>query len=154
VPDWIETAVVGLVAGSPGDEFLTASLAEHPERIVPLRTFVTAARPGGAACTGDARGGEDARGGGRRGAGGGRPALSEALAFDAQALSLAQFLVAREGMPFFGALVRASIAGRRLEDVLAQAQMVPRELGALQGAWEAWLRDQRPARGGRAGARD
>lgn len=150
VPDWLERAVPPLVAGSMGTDLISLQLAQHPDKLMPLRSVVTAPRPaapadasqdGPANRNGRAmpRGGYPAQGRGVRGA----PALSGAALFDAQAVSFADFLAQREGRPFVGQVATALIRGRSFDQAIAGATTVPRDVDTLDRAWRAWLDTQR-----------
>lgn len=148
LPDWIETAAADLVGGSLRQDVLVAQLARQPEKLVPLRGFVTASRPGAQGVVRAEelpaqRNGQRARGGRRT-----APQLEGALLFDAQAIALAQFLLVKEGAPFVGGVVRALAAGRSMGDALAGAREVPRELDGLETTFKAWLATQRNERRG------
>jgi hypothetical protein len=145
IPDWVESAVPALVAGSFGTDYVSVQLARQQDKLLPLRSIVTAPRPAAPSDSGrDARGG---RSGGTqtRGRGGSRslPALSGATLFDAQAVSFAQFLAEREGRPFVGQMTAALLRGRPFDQAIAGASTVPHDLDALDRAWRAWLDVQR-----------
>ncbi|MFL5578144.1 MAG: hypothetical protein ACJ79S_19505 [Gemmatimonadaceae bacterium] len=141
VPDWVERAVPALVAGEGSVDFVSLQLAQHPDKLLPLRSVVTAPRPAAPADSDQgARGGRGTpRGGGRRG---GAP-LSGAALYDAQAVSFAEFLAEREGRQFVGQLATALIRGRSFDQAIAGAGTVPHDLDTLDRAWRGWLEVQR-----------
>jgi hypothetical protein len=153
IPDWIEIAAADLVGGSLRQDQLIAELARQPEKLVPLRSFVTSARPA-AAGYGDR---PEARPGAPPSSPDGRPPaprrsepprLEGAILFDAQAVAVVHFLLVKEGAAFIGDLVRTLAAGRSLTDALAGAREVPHELDGLETNFKAWLATQRTERRG------
>jgi len=147
--DWIESAVPSLVVTAPDAEIIALQLTQHPERILPLRTLLTSARPtsGADSSARDRQTDSDrvAQRGGRGGppAGGrGVPTLSGARLFDAEAVSFANFLAEREGRPFLGRVVRVLIAGGPLEDALKDVTVLPRDVEGLERAWRSWIEVQ------------
>lgn len=153
IPDWIERAIPALVAGSPDPEVAAMQLARHPDRLIPLRTLLTARRPDvvGGGDGGDDRArveaerrNDDRRGGGgrergRRGRGDRNAALEGGALFDAQAMSVAAYLAEREGGAFVGDVYRTVVSGLTLEDALRAAHTLPRDLDALERGWRGWL---------------
>ena len=157
IPDWIEVAAPGLIDGSPLQELALRRLASRTDSILPLRTLFESPRPGMPSARGDSVGphedpGDDipvrriGRGAMRDPAGGrvaGDPSrfpLSGAELFDAQSLSVAQFLVAREGSAFLGIVYDQLVAGATMPEVLRGTRSVPRTLDEFEAEWRAWLR--------------
>jgi len=63
--------------------------------------------------------------------------------FDAEATSLLEFLISREGMPFVGAMTDVLLGGGTFEQSLRGAQRVPTTIDDLDRAWRSWLETQR-----------
>ena len=153
LPDWIESAVPQLVAGASDADFVAAEVARQRDKLLPIRSLLTAARP--AVPRDSARRDEriDPRGGGRGERGGfsrgGRngPALEGARLFDAQAVTFAEFLADREGRPFLGRVVTAAMGAGSIESALRDATTLPHDIDSLDRAWRTWLED-RAANGG------
>lgn len=152
---WIATALPSLIVGNPDPDIVTLQVARFPDRIVALRSVFAGDRP--TPSTEDIRDSasranpfEADRGDlGRRGSRGpfpmsrGQlPALSGARLWDAEAISIATFLAAKEGKPFVGQAARTLLAGGSIEDVLAGARVLPRDVDALDRAWRDWLAQQ------------
>lgn len=161
VPKWLEVAIPALVDGWSDADLASAQVGLHPERIIPLRDIFSGNRPAEDSSGRRGRRGDDAitgdfdrrdRGRGERGGyqSGRRnpkdlPALSGAALWDAEAVSITNYLASREGRPFIGSTTRALLAGRTMDDVLAGAQMVPRDVDTLDRAWRDWLATQAEA---------
>jgi hypothetical protein len=149
VPDWLETALPALVTDAPATEFLTQRLADAPDRLLPLATLFASSRPTATRDSGlveELRDGRQPRGR-LRGAidrrGNANAPLAGALLFDAQALSIAQFIRQREGPAFLGTVTDALLRGGSVAAVLPQATTLPKTVDALDTAWRAWLRTER-----------
>lgn len=149
VADWIESALPSLVVTAPDAEIVALQLVQHPERILPLRTLLTSARPTSGADSARDRQMDPARvaqrsvgRGGPPSAGRGVPALSGARLFDAEAVSFASFLAEREGRAFLGRTVRVLLAGGALEEALKDVTVLPRDVDGLERAWRSWLEVQ------------
>jgi hypothetical protein len=165
VPKWLEVAVPSLIGGWSDADIVSAQLGLHPDRIIALRSIFSGDRP---ADDSSARGNRrddpmnadfDRRGGrGGRGGQGERgnyqsarrnpkdlPALSGAALWDAEAVSITNYLASREGRPFIGSTARALMSGATMDAVLAGAQMVPRDVDTLDRAWRDWLATQAEA---------
>jgi len=160
IPKWLEVAVPALVDGWSDADLASAQVGLHPERIIPLRAIFAGDRPPEDNAAGKGRRGEDPSGDfDRRGRGRGErggyqsarrnpkdlPALSGAALWDAEAVSITNYLASREGRPFIGSTTRALMAGRTMDDVLAGAQMVPHDVDTLDRAWRDWLATQAEA---------
>ena len=158
IPDWLEATLPERIAGSPRADMLAmrfaAQAADKRATLLPLRTLFTTPRPGsdrmrqGRADEDSAavRGGErDERGERRPGRQGARgELLAGPPLFDAEAASVLEFLVTREGMPFVGQLTDILLAGGSVEDALRGATRRPRTIDDLDAAWRSWLETQRP----------
>ena len=158
LPRWIATAIPALVVGSPDPDYATIQVAQHPDRIIGLRSVFSGDRPTPTAeeardsaeranlWQGDGgRGGvgrPSARGPFPMSRGGQLPALSGSRLWDAEAISIAAFLAAKEGKGFVGQATRTLLAGGSIDDVLAAARVVPRDVDALDRAWRDWLAQQ------------
>ncbi|HYE91026.1 MAG TPA: hypothetical protein VEA38_08410 [Terriglobales bacterium] len=79
------------------------------------------------------------------------PRLPAAALFDAQALSVAEYVMAREGARYFGELARRVRAGEPVDSVLAGARSLPRSVAGLDDSWRAWVADVGGGPGGRPG---
>lgn len=169
-PAWVADAVSDLVAGGSAGMMATRALAEHPDRQIPFRTLFAAtrrvalpapddsARPDSVAGAGGGSGagmGEQGERGerGERGEWAGRDAdrgpmigrggaPSSAMAARLEAASVAEFLIDREGIPFFATVARRVVAGTPVADALAGAQRLPSTLDELETAWRGWLAEQ------------
>jgi hypothetical protein len=105
--------------------------------------------PSGTIPMGDGRGRGGFGGGFGRG-GFGKPSmgmkrtvkLSPWVAFQAEALAVARFLVEREGPGFIGHVVDRVSRGASMEAALGDARLLPRSVDELDAAWRSWLRDQ------------
>jgi hypothetical protein len=156
VPRWLEVAVPSLIGGWSDADLVSAQIGLHPDRIIALRSIFSGARPADDT-TRKARRDEDpiSREFDRRQRGGRAgdyqsarrnpkdlPALSGASLWDAEAVSITNYLASREGRPFIGSAARALMAGQSMDAVLASAQMVPRDVDTLDRAWRDWLATQ------------
>ncbi|HWE42410.1 MAG TPA: hypothetical protein VG432_07890 [Gemmatimonadaceae bacterium] len=160
VPKWLEVAVPRLVDGWSDADLVAAQVGLHPDRIIGLRSIFSGLRPADDGNARRGRGGADSLNAefDRRGRGGARaryqqarrnpkdlPALSGAALWDAEAVSVTNYLASREGRPFIGSAARALMAGATMDAVLAGAQMVPRDVDTLDRAWRDWLATQAEA---------
>ena len=154
LPDWIEVALPELVAGSSRADMLIGRLAAQTSAIMPLRDLLSGMRPrevargdeGVQEAAAEAQRMEPRRG---RPPEGGRPPLTGALLFDANALSFGRFLLQREGASFIGATADVLAGGVPADTVLARATGNP-PLSTLDAEWRAWVaRQQRVGRGPR-----
>ena len=160
VPRWLAVAVPSLIGGWSDADIVSAQVGLHPDRIIGLRSIFSGQRPVEDSSARKQRRGDDdlnadfdRRG---RGADRGRyqqarrdpkdlPALSGAALWDAEAVSITNYLASREGRPFIGSAARALMAGGTMDAVLASAQMVPRDVDTLDRAWRDWLATQAEA---------
>lgn len=62
----------------------------------------------------------------------------QAPMFYAEALSVAQFLAAKEGDGFIGKVADGLMHGRTMPEILRGAKSVPADVAALDAAWQAW----------------
>lgn len=161
VPKWLEVAVPTLIDGWSDADLVSAQVGLHPDRIIPLRSIFSGDRPPeddawrkGRRADDPMTGDWDRRGRGGRGDRGYQsarrnpkdlPALSGAALWDAEAVSITNYLASREGRPFIGSTTRALMAGSSMDAVLAGAQMVPRDVDTLDRAWRDWLATQAEA---------
>lgn len=156
VPRWLEVAVPSLIGGWSDADLVSAQIGLHPDRIIGLRSIFSGARPADDTSR-RARREEDPinREFDRRQRGGRAgdyqsvrrnpkdlPALSGAALWDAEAISITNYLASREGRPFIGSAARALMSGQSMDAVLAGAQMVPRDVDTLDRAWRDWLATQ------------
>lgn len=156
VPTWLEVAVPSLIGGWSDADIVSAQIGLHPDRIIGLRSIFSGARPADDS-TRKGRRDEDpiSREFDRRQRGGRAgdyqsarrnpkdlPALSGAALWDAEAISITNYLASREGRPFIGNAARALMAGGSMDAVLAGAQMVPRDVDTLDRTWRDWLASQ------------
>lgn len=149
VPDWIESAVPQLIAGASDADFVAGEVARQRDRLLPLRTLLTASRPplpADSGRRGDDEGRLDSRGGrgGRGAARGGRnaPTLEGVRLFDAEAVTFAEFLADREGRSFVGRVVAATMGAGSIETALREATSLPQDIDSLDKAWRTWLEDR------------
>lgn len=158
VARWLATAIPALVVGNPDPDLVSLQVAKHPDRIVGLRSIFAGDRPTPTAE--EARdsvvranpfdrdadrsqlGRRSGRGAFPMSRGGDLPALSGAPLWDAEAISVTSFLAAKEGHAFLGQAARTMLAGGTIDDVLAAARTVPRDVDALDRAWRDWLAQQ------------
>jgi hypothetical protein len=159
VPKWLEVAVPTLIGGWSDADIMSAQVGLHPDRIIGLRSIFSGQRPAEDGSAGRGRRGDDINADfDRRGRGNDRgryqqarrdpkdlPALSGAELWDAEAVSITNYLASREGRPFVGNAARALMAGGTMDAVLAGAQMVPRDVDTLDRAWRDWLATQAEA---------
>jgi hypothetical protein len=159
VPKWLEVAVPSLIGGWSDADITSAQVGLHPDRIIGLRSIFSGLRPAEDSSARRSRPGDDPNSEfDRRGRGGDRgryqqarrdpkdlPALSGAALWDAEAVSITNYLASREGRPFIGSTARALMAGGSMDAVLAGAQMVPRDVDTLDRAWRDWLATQAEA---------
>jgi len=158
VPRWLATALPPLVVGNPDPDMVSLQIAQHPDRIIGLRSIFSGDRPvpteeqtrDSAAreypFDRDGReqlGRRSGRGPFPMSRGGELAALSGATLWDAEAISVAFFLGAKEGHAFIGQAARTLIGGGTMDEVLASARVVPRDVDALDRAWRDWLAQQR-----------
>ena len=156
VPKWLEIAVPSLIGGWSDADLSSAQIGLHPDRIIALRSIFSGDRPA-EDTTRTARRDDDPlnREFDRRQRGGrgddyqsarrnprDLPALSGTALWDAEAVSITNYLASREGRPFIGNAARALMAGGSMDAVLASAQMVPRDVDTLDRAWRDWLATQ------------
>jgi hypothetical protein len=171
VPAWAESMLPRLAAADSVRDRLTLQLAAQPESLYAFRDFFTMLRPNGGAFadrldTADA-GGNRGSGGGRGFGGGGgtggmrgakgreggrsgrnRSVLGGSALFDAQALVVGRYLVARQGAPLIGQLVDAQLRGKPVADVLAAQAAGPKDIESLDADWREWLRQYAATPGG------
>ena len=158
VARWLATAIPVLVVGNPDPDLVSLQVAKYPDRIVGLRSIFSGDRPTPTAE--DSRdsvvranpfdrdadrsqlGRRSGRGAFPMSRGGDLPALSGAPLWDAEAISVAWFLAAKEGHAFLGHAARTMLAGGTIDDGLAGARMVPRDVDGLDRAWRDWLVQQ------------
>ena len=161
VPKWLEVAVPRLIDGWSDADLVSAQVGLHPDRIIALRSIFSGLRPAedSSARRGGRRGADSVSAEfDRRGRGGDRaryqqarrdpkdlPALSGAALWDAEAVSITNYLASREGRPFIGSTARALMSGATMDAVLGGAQMVPRDIDTLDRAWRDWLATQAEA---------
>jgi hypothetical protein len=155
VPRWLEVAIPSLIGGWSDADIVSAQIGMHPDRIIGLRSVFSGERPAGDT-TRRARRDDDAFDGAgrdRRRDGYQRtrpdpkdiPALSGAALWDAEALSITNYLATREGRPFIGTATRALMAGATMDQVLSGAQMVARDVDTLDRNWRDWVASQAQA---------
>jgi len=160
VPKWLEVAVPRLIDGWSDADLVSAQVGLHPDRIIGLRSIFSGQRPAEDSSARRGRRGADSLNTefDRRGRGGDRtryqqarrdpkdlPALSGAALWDAEAVSITNYLASREGRPFIGSTARALMSGATMDAVLGGAQMVPRDIDTLDRAWRDWLATQAEA---------
>lgn len=158
VPKWLEVAVPSLIGGWSDADILSAQIGLHPDRIIGLRSIFSGERPADDSSARARRDNDLNREFDRRGRDGNRgayqsarrnpkdlPALSGAALWDAEAVSITNYLASREGRPFIGATARALMSGATMDAVLGGAQMVPRDVDTLDRAWRDWLATQAEA---------
>lgn len=160
VPKWLEVAVPRLIDGWSDADLVSAQVGLHPDRIIGLRSIFSGLRPAEDSSARRGRRGADSLNAefDRRGRGGDRaryqqarrdpkdlPALSGAALWDAEAVSITNYLASREGRPFIGTAARALMSGATMDAVLGGAQMVPRDIDTLDRAWRDWLATQAAA---------
>ena len=159
VPRWLEIAIPALIGGWGDADIVSAQIGLHPDRIIGLRSVFSGERPAGDTTTHIRRRGEDeadgmfngprgdSRGGYQRSRPNAKdiPALSGGALWDAEALSITNYIATREGRPFIGKAARALMAGATMDEVLASAQMVPRDIDTLDRNWRDWLATQAAA---------
>jgi len=163
VPDWLEVALPPLVAESPIADFAAAELGRQSGELIPLRALFDSTRalvprpdragePGGRVAAGQAPPADrvgPSTGAAAGGRGRGRR-VEPASLFDVQSIAVARFLAERAGPAVIGELLRASLRGARIDDVLRGQTTLPGTVDALDAAWRAWVKEQRPRRGGGA----
>ena len=158
VPKWLEVAVPSLIGGWSDADILSAQVGLHPDRIIGLRSIFSGQRPADDSSARARRDNDLNREFDRRGREGNRreyqaarrnpkdlPALSGAALWDAEAVSITNYLASREGRPFIGSTARALMSGATMDAVLGGAQMVPRDVDTLDRAWRDWLATQAEA---------
>ncbi len=158
VPKWLEVAVPSLIGGWSDADILSAQVGLHPDRIIGLRSIFSGQRPPDDSSARARRDQDLNREFDRRGREGNRrdyqsarrnpkdlPALSGAALWDAEAVSITNYLASREGRPFIGTTARALMNGATMDAVLGGAQMVPRDVDTLDRAWRDWLATQAEA---------
>ncbi|MEJ7809847.1 MAG: hypothetical protein WKG32_05445 [Gemmatimonadaceae bacterium] len=148
IPDWLETALYQLIAGSSAQDLLVAQLAAQPEgSLIPLRALVDSANAFGARDVPSreiAPPGEREHGGrGQPRSGRGTARLDRQMLFTAEALALARFLAEREGPEFIGRIAQRTIRGAHIDQALRDARNVPTDLDALEATFRSWLAQQR-----------
>jgi hypothetical protein len=156
VPRWLEVAVPSLIGGWSDADLVSAQIGLHPDRIIGLRTIFSGARPADDTTRRNRREDDPINREFDRRQRGGRagdyqsarrnpkdlPALSGAALWDAEAISITNYLASREGRPFIGSAARALMSGQSMDAVLAGAQMVPHDVDTLDRAWRDWLATQ------------
>jgi hypothetical protein len=157
VPRWLEIAIPSLIGGWSDADIVSAQIGMHPDRIISLRSIFSGQRPESDTTRRDARRDDQSIDGvigrerGRDGYPRARPnpkdipALSGTALWDAEALSITNYLATREGRPFIGTATRALMAGATMDEVLAGAQMVPRDVDTLDRNWRDWVATQAEA---------
>lgn len=151
VPRWLEVAIPSLIGGWSDADIVSAQIGLYPDRIIGLRSIFSDQRPAGDTASragpGDEELSERGLGGDRRRGGNPRtrpnpkdiPALSGAALWNAEALSITNYLANREGRPFIGTAARALMAGATMDEVLASARTIPRDIDTLDRNWRDWL---------------
>lgn len=162
LPDWAVQALPALITGEPAPELMVVRAAQAADRLIPLRTVVTGARP---VPDSENRGREDITrdplldpsldhpgAGRRRGAvGGDEPLLTGSSLFDAEAVAIAEYIAQREGRPFLGQASALMATGATFEEVLLQARSLPRDIDGFDRDWREWLAKKAAEAGERAG---
>jgi hypothetical protein len=77
-----------------------------------------------------------------------RSVLGGSALFDAQALVVGRYLVARQGAPLIGQLVDAQLRAKPVADVLAARAAGPKDIESLDADWREWLRQYAATPGG------
>lgn len=159
VPRWLEVAIPALIGGWSDADIVSAQIGLHPDRIIGLRSVFSGERPAGDTTSRARRRGDDEMDGAfDRGRNDNRgaytrsrpnpkdiPALSGGALWDAEALSITNYIATREGRPFIGTATRALMSGATMDQVLASAQMIPRDVDTLERNWRDWLAIQAAA---------
>ncbi len=159
VPRWLEVSIPALIGGWSDADIVSAQIGMHPDRIIGLRSVFSGQRPATDSSAGRDRRADDPLNenfgrddrGNRRDAPAARrnpkdiPALSGGALWDAEALSITNYLATREGRPFVGSATRALTGGASMDEVLAGARMVPRDIDTLDRSWREWLATQAQA---------
>ena len=160
VPRWLEVSIPALIGGWSDADIVSAQIGMHPDRIISLRSVFSGQRPSMDTTAGRNRRADDPlnenidrddRANGRGGYPAQRrhpkdiPALSGGALWDAEALSITNYLATREGRPFIGTAARALMAGSTIDEVLAGARIVPRDVETLDRSWREWLATQAQA---------
>ena len=159
VPRWLEVAIPALIGGWSDADIVSAQIGMHPDRIIALGSVFSGQRPVGDTTSGVRRRGDDemdgAIGGGRNDNRGPYtrsrpkpkdiPALSGGALWDAEALSITNYIATREGRQFIGTAARALMSGATMDQVLVSAKMIPRDVDTLERNWRDWLATQAAA---------
>jgi hypothetical protein len=157
VPRWLEMAIPALIGGWSDADIVSAQIGLHPDRIIGLRSIFSGERPASDTTRRDGRNDDNGMDGvvgrerGRDGYPRSRPnpkdipALSGAALWDAEALSITNYLATREGRPFIGTATRALMAGATIDEVLSTAQLVARDVDTLDRNWRDWVVTQAQA---------
>jgi hypothetical protein len=69
-------------------------------------------------------------------------ALERVIVFYSECLTLAQFLVEREGPEFIGRMVAGMMNGKSMDEILRQAKSAPASPSELEKAWLEWIKEQ------------
>jgi hypothetical protein len=150
VPRWLEVAIPSLIGGWSDADIVSAQIGLHPDRIIGLRSIFSGDRPASDTSRRARRGDDDGfdramndrrRGDYPRSRPNPKdiPALSRAAHWDAEALSITNYLATREGRPFIGTATRALMAGATMDEVLGGAQLVARDIDTLDRNWRDWV---------------
>lgn len=147
LPDWAMQALLSLITGEPAPELLVLRAAQAQDRLLPVRSVVTGARPEPDSAARE-RGvdpsivwPDDARG--RSPARGDRlPQLSGAALFDAEAVAIAEYIAQHEGRHFLGQSAALMATGATFAETLLRARTIARDVDSFEREWREWLARQ------------
>lgn len=156
LPDWAVQALPALITGEPAPELMVVRAAQAADRLIPLRAIIAGVRP--APDSGDRSRGEVSRDPlldpalerpeqGRRRVPGSEedrrlPPLTGSSLFDAEAVSIAEYIAQREGRPFLGRAAALMATGATFDEVLLQGRSIPRDIDGFERDWREWLAKQ------------
>ena len=139
LPDWAVQALPALITGEPAPELMVVRAAQAADRLIPLRDVVTGIRPTPDSAS---RGRDDDRR---------LPPLTASSLFDAEAVSIAEYIAQREGRPFLGRAAALMATGATFDEVLLQGRNIPRDIDGFERDWREWLAKQAAEASERAG---
>ncbi|HUF28452.1 MAG TPA: hypothetical protein VMM18_15855 [Gemmatimonadaceae bacterium] len=124
IPAWIASAMVDLIAVSPGQSALARQLWNRRSEMIPLSELFELDRLAPEVAPGRRMG---------------RGAADRAAMRRVQALSFAQFVADREGAEFLGHAAERLFLGETVREVFADAPTLPGDPDELDRLWRDWL---------------
>jgi hypothetical protein len=145
MPDWFDEAVATLCEFPALQANRRARLLDSLDQRIPLAELFTMAHPVAASEREMIERAMKQMGGGAKPGmlvlrGEGALLSNRARMFYAESLTLAQFMIAREGPRFIRTIAEGLALQASMADILRDAEHLPHDPAALEAEWVAWLR--------------